>query len=1239
MELADAVFMAGKMMQENLQRFGNIPDAVAAYNAGWKKENWDNAETRAYVPKLLAGTGITADNVMTTARNDMERPDPVIERKPILNRTEQNAIQLGMLDSRLEGVSPEQTVDEATQLSMNPQAAFKEAESLSVAPPTLSYDEANASLQVEQGESLRESERIENTTGAKAFGAAWEQFTLTDTLMRTATEAQADQLDLRNKPDPQWMKEYEAKRPELTKGLSPYAIKQLDVSTNMVEAQEIMNRDKREQLNQQILNDSGHPILWGLAAGVLDPAGMVVGGLGGKAFTIGKGMSLAARATRGASGGAAGNVAFMGAMDAMGNQVTPEDYVHAAAFGMVLGGGLGMLSRGHRDATVRASEDLHAGAADRTARHVEDVLRENPNLSPDEAAAAAAARSEQEVMNTAMDIVTTPDPAGQVFARQELDVNEYGRMQQDYGLDTVVDENKLSSIGSLMKSAEAYLERNKGTIRHDAIAKQKVRNTSDMMGWRSSGNELIVDDNPLAKTIGMVIAEDGAGVSGMRGITASIKSRNLNNMLNQGIEHGFHSNFEIYLHQNGIGKVKGALETYTTGKHAANFSREVATEIRNRADPEFRSTASRAVQDAANVLERGFQEMADLQRRAKTLGHEFIPTNSRGYIPQQLNGKAFKALSVNEKRAVQNEFTRQAVEVFGWDLEFATKKVAEYMNRAEDFSHIGAGGRPQAPKDLMSVLLDDLADPSLSPAEYMQRLERIRAGAAKHTGKRLDWDLNAKITRDDGSVMPMSAIYNNDVLSLYKGYASRVSGDVSLAHFGIYGDRDVRLITEALQRSKVGNAEKTVPAWQHTINEIYNRPTAADAGGSFSTAGRFLRQYTGVRLLGGVGFAQMAELSNAIAHVGVGHTMNILSRVPTAWKDVKALARGEMPNRGGVLESLDIVSGSPLGAEQYQLIMPQVLDGDLTIVDQRSMNNVMRVMGGAQLLHAKFSFMRAVTALQQRVVGEEIVRKAFRFMKTGQEDVALTEMGFHPELRARIMKEIDEIAMFDERGYLQALDLRKMKDKNAVEELIVAVRRGTGQIIQETFPGETGKWMRSEVGQILMQFRKFPSVAVEKQMMRQYGKFGFARALGGTVAGMGIGTLVYMGRAQLAASLMPESKRKEYLEMRMSPGALANGATMYVSNMGMLSDFMMLGTGVRNLLDDQLDLGLQGSTARAGAMGGGIGAVVPSLGSLGDMYNFTQNPSGKAALKLLPFSNLPMVLPAINALKAVDDDD
>lgn len=43
-----------ELMAENVRKFGNVPDALRAYNGGWNTGTWGNKETAAYVPKIIA---------------------------------------------------------------------------------------------------------------------------------------------------------------------------------------------------------------------------------------------------------------------------------------------------------------------------------------------------------------------------------------------------------------------------------------------------------------------------------------------------------------------------------------------------------------------------------------------------------------------------------------------------------------------------------------------------------------------------------------------------------------------------------------------------------------------------------------------------------------------------------------------------------------------------------------------------------------------------------------------------------------------------------------------------------------------------------------------------------------------------------------------------------------------------------------------------------------------------------
>ncbi|WP_336717561.1 lytic transglycosylase domain-containing protein [Asaia bogorensis] len=49
-----AIYGAARVMRENLDRYGNLPDALRAYNAGTDRSRWNNPETHAYVGRVAA---------------------------------------------------------------------------------------------------------------------------------------------------------------------------------------------------------------------------------------------------------------------------------------------------------------------------------------------------------------------------------------------------------------------------------------------------------------------------------------------------------------------------------------------------------------------------------------------------------------------------------------------------------------------------------------------------------------------------------------------------------------------------------------------------------------------------------------------------------------------------------------------------------------------------------------------------------------------------------------------------------------------------------------------------------------------------------------------------------------------------------------------------------------------------------------------------------------------------------
>jgi soluble lytic murein transglycosylase-like protein len=50
----DAVVIQRELMRQNMAKFGNLPDALRAYNRGWDKSKWNNPETQGYAPAIMS---------------------------------------------------------------------------------------------------------------------------------------------------------------------------------------------------------------------------------------------------------------------------------------------------------------------------------------------------------------------------------------------------------------------------------------------------------------------------------------------------------------------------------------------------------------------------------------------------------------------------------------------------------------------------------------------------------------------------------------------------------------------------------------------------------------------------------------------------------------------------------------------------------------------------------------------------------------------------------------------------------------------------------------------------------------------------------------------------------------------------------------------------------------------------------------------------------------------------------
>lgn len=290
----DSLTMAHATMKENLARFKDPAKATAAYNGGWKEENWGNPETAAYVPKVL-GKALDGTPVQVS-------PEDIAPAKPA-SPYSGTAAASAMLAA--EGSAA--LVDQLTPAFAADQKAEQRRQETGV------LDVAAAAL-----------------TDPRVMGT-WAILDRINKAPDDPTFDYAANIDKIEGVD--WSDEERAWARENVRSLE--------------QAQEYKNRVAyQRQLDTTVYSraSTGENLLGQFAAGMGDPAGWVAGLGTAKAFQLAKISSgaLAAAGRGKAAVGAAmleaglGEVAYEGALALAGEQKTGEDYLMALGLGVAM---------------------------------------------------------------------------------------------------------------------------------------------------------------------------------------------------------------------------------------------------------------------------------------------------------------------------------------------------------------------------------------------------------------------------------------------------------------------------------------------------------------------------------------------------------------------------------------------------------------------------------------------------------------------------------------------------------------------------------------------------------------------------------------------------------------------------------------------------------------------------------------------------------------------------------------
>jgi hypothetical protein len=749
------------------------------------------------------------------------------------------------------------------------------------------------------------------------------------------------------------------------------------------------------------------------------------------------------------------------------------------------------------------------------------------------------------------------------------------------------------------------------------IDPERVKSLTDngLFNVASTSLLMLKSDNPVVRMVAAELLENPAGAAGRRGTAAMATYLNMRKFTGT-IVPDIQDSYKVWRTQHG-GSI---LEDTWGGKKWEQFNTLVAEEIEGRRTG-LPGSGDPAVIAAANAAEKSFERMRSAQVGAKTIGWGGLPANSIGYMPHRLSPEKVRNMTSAQRQTLHAALVDQFVSIEGFDITFSAQLASQYIDRV----NLRAVGGFDAPVNIHQVGAADMVEDALTAmglnkTEVVAQMKKYMRGSAGHVKGRLKLDL---LKRDESGFRLLD-LYDTNILNLVRNQANRVAGEVALAEFGVMGQPGLKLLKQAMTHG--GDTSKA----QVKELEAFDQVAAEFLGQPFGTnnskwADRVLMT-TSLARLGGMGFTQFAEAINGIWSLGAAKALGTIPEFPRLRAEAKALSRGEKVDNG-ILSSIEKYSGVDFGTDSYKIKFP-FDNGSLEHMTygKDSVTFADRALRGATHLQGKLSLWRSIHAAQQRGMAEQIVAKAARMLADNTDDVALRDMGITPELAFRLRNDISEAAIF-EGGRLKEFDITKFRDTAAANEFVQAIHRGTSQIIQGTFIGETGKWAHDGMLRILTQFRTFSITSIEKQWARQRGNYGVAGALGILLGSMSLAAPIYMARVAMNSIGRPD--RDEYLERQLSFTQIARASLNYVALSGLSGDMLdaltaLTGTG-------------EMTGGRSNAQSQFIGNVVaPAAGLADDLWRAMQNNKEGTdphdLIKNLPFSKLPVLQQAINAL-------
>lgn len=539
------------------------------------------------------------------------------------------------------------------------------------------------------------------------------------------------------------------------------------------------------------------------------------------------------------------------------------------------------------------------------------------------------------------------------------------------------------------------------------------------------------------------------------------------------------------------------------------------------------------------------------------------------------------------------------------------------------------------------------------------RRERQTEGNFRYTKRRQAIDesfvLKARRVRDAaGNTLPepdyvelrFSDLLENNAESLFQRYTRTVSGHIGLAKVGFKAKADfdaaIRIAEDELAHD-LDELKRVKTHAEMAYKIVTGQPV--EESEAFMKLSRTARDWAFTTTMNQAGFAQIPDLAALLSKGYLRHTMENLS-----W-GFKAMRRKDGSLDDEFAREMEEWIG--VGTDYHNNAVFSAYDHDATRFQRAlgSVGHAARVAGrGTQAM----SGMAFITAFAQRLTAKAVVQRLVKETLEGGAFSArrAADLGLDKAMSDRIGKQIKAHTKFvsnEAGGKVRAVNWVAWDDLEARDAMLNAVFREARRMVQEEDLGDTAKWMHSNLGKLLAQFRRFALVSYTKQMLHGIAHRD-AEFATHAIMSMALAALSYRVQWELRlAQMQDEDKKREMRDKYLSwegQAAAAFSRSSYASLLPGVIDTAAYYVADQRLFDTrssgmESDL-LKGIPAFALAMNVKQVAKASWDATMRGDRQITQS-DARALRRLVPFQNLLGMDAAFDAitkdLPEKDEDD